>query len=217
MKGHSLPAYLLRFVLLILLYEVLAMVFIPAVNVFVPGRSPETNPMMAQTIAALITNICAGYVYLKETAGERQNITGHRAFIIGISGIIVGVTGNLIINLTVLPDMSGAFKNASKVLFSPSLPIQIISLCLVIPLCEELLYRGFLQRYLKLFVGSVPAILVSSVIFALLHGNIVQGIYALVIGMIMGCIFEKYENIMAPYIFHCMANFSALILGLLCN
>ena len=215
MHSRSLPAYLLRFMLLLLLYEVLAMALIPAADALWPATSSGPLVMAAQTAAALITIAAGGYIYLKETAGERQKLSGEAVILAGITGNAAGIIGNLIMNLTALPDSSGAFDAASDVLFSTAFPFQVISLCLVIPLCEELLYRGFFQRYLRYYTGRLTAVLITSLLFALLHGNIVQGIYAFVTGMIMGFIFEKYKNVLAPYIFHCLANLSAVILGLL--
>ena len=196
------------------MYEVLAMAFIPAADAFWSGSSPEANAMKAQTIAALIMITAGGYIYLKETDGERQKLSGKTIILSGILGIVIGIGGNLIMNLAALPEMSGAFHDAAGVLFSTSFPFQLISLCLVIPICEELLYRGFFQRYLRYFTGRLLAVLLSSALFALLHGNIVQGIYAFATGLVMGCLFDKYKNIQAPCIFHCMANLSAIILGL---
>lgn len=58
------------------------------------------------------------------------------------------------------------------------------------------------------------AIGISALLFAAFHGNIVQGIYAFVTGVLFAYVYEKYGSLKAPMIVHISANM--LSLGLAC-
>ncbi len=61
--------------------------------------------------------------------------------------------------------------------------LEILALCIVIPIVEELLYRGIvLQRCVAAF-GERAAVFVSAAVFGLLHMNLAQFVYAAVFGV----------------------------------
>ena len=57
--------------------------------------------------------------------------------------------------------------------------------------------------------------LISSAIFGIIHGNLVQFIYAFLIGMILSFVYEKFKNIWAPIILHAGANLLSVLLTML--
>lgn len=59
-------------------------------------------------------------------------------------GILVSLAGNLLINLTNLTELSENFEQSQKLLFSGPFVIQIIGIGMIIPICEELIYRGLI-------------------------------------------------------------------------
>lgn len=60
------------------------------------------------------------------------------------------------------------------------------------PICEELVYRGFVLRYLERY-GRWFAVVISAALFALMHGNIVQFPIAFVAGLLFGYITVQYS------------------------
>lgn len=67
--------------------------------------------------------------------------------------------------------------------------------------CEEFLHRGILLQGIK-HAGFKKAIVISSLLFALLHFNIQQTSYAFVIGLIMGFVSVVSKNIYPAMIIH---------------
>lgn len=59
------------------------------------------------------------------------------------------------------------------------------------PIAEELVFRGFLMRSLEKH-GKVLAIVFTSVLFGLMHTNLVQTIFAAVIGLVLGYTAMEY-------------------------
>lgn len=60
------------------------------------------------------------------------------------------------------------------------------------PVVEELIYRGFIMGSLRRF-GNLFAIVISTVLFALMHTNISQCIYAAACGVILGYVAANYS------------------------
>lgn len=204
----------LDLLLMILFYECLSLALSVVFRIFMPQAAESVTAMTGQFTAALICILIIGRRYIK-TAEDGPLMPGSAVLLAG-SGFIAGLAGNLLLNMTRLSAGSEGFQEASAKLFGTPVYFQIISLCLVIPLYEELVYRGMIQRELHLYFGKTKAILISSLVFALIHGNIIQGVYAFVTGIILGTVYEKYHSLRAPYIFHIMANLAAIILGILC-
>ena len=64
-------------------------------------------------------------------------------------------------------------------------------------------------------MAPVLAILVSAVYFGVFHLNVVQGIYAGVMGLFMAYVAYKYSSIIPSIIFHAMFNGFNFLLTLL--
>ena len=91
-------------------------------------------------------------------------------------------------------------------LFSAGLLLQVIGLGLVVPVLEELLYRGILYDRLKEFLTGKTAAAAAALIFALAHGNMIQFLYALPMALILHWLCEKGGSLTLPILFHMGAN-----------
>lgn len=60
------------------------------------------------------------------------------------------------------------------------------------PIVEELIFRGAVLRSLEKY-GKVFAIVVSSILFGLFHGNLIQGIFAVLVGLVLAYVTEEYS------------------------
>ncbi|NLD10261.1 MAG: CPBP family intramembrane metalloprotease [Clostridiales bacterium] len=83
----------------------------------------------------------------------------------------------------------GDIKEAS----SSSMTISMFLYASVLaPVAEELVYRGFVMRSLMRY-GKVFAIVVSAVVFGAMHGNLVQGLFAAMAGLVLGYVAAEYS------------------------
>lgn len=73
------------------------------------------------------------------------------------------------------------------------------------PIAEELVFRGFLLRSFEKY-GKVLAIVMTSVLFGLMHTNLVQTIFAAVIGLVLGYTAMEY-GILWSIALHILNNF----------
>lgn len=82
---------------------------------------------------------------------------------------------------------------------------SLISVILISPIAEELLFRGVFLNKLKLIVPTLFAVLISSLLFASLHsfGGIIS---AFVFGICMAVLYMKTDNILVPIFAHFINN-----------
>lgn len=88
----------------------------------------------------------------------------------------------------------------------------------IVPFIEELLFRGFLQSYLRQKWGSNKAILFTALFFSLFHfsakqglGNIQLIISLFVLSWYLGFIYERQKSLWAPYGLHMTFNALSVI------
>lgn len=116
-------------------------------------------------------------------------------------------------NLVVIGNLSvysQEYAETSQAFYSASFIIQIICLGILIPISEELVFRGLVFKRLRGEMGFVAAGIYSSVMFGIMHGNIVQMIYGFVLGMMLAYVYEKYGSVKAPMVAHVVINLISL-------
>lgn len=84
--------------------------------------------------------------------------------------------------------------------------VNLIFIAILAPILEELVFRKILCRHL-LPLGEGYAIILSSVIFGLCHGNLFQFFYAFGVGLILALVYVKTGKIIHTIIFHSIINF----------
>jgi len=115
--------------------------------------------------------------------------------------------GALLEPLTSLFPMSDLLRAAFEKMFDTSKPVDMfISVSILAPLCEELLCRGVICRGLLSRYKPWVAIVVSALIFAILHGNLQQGIAAFGLGIFMGWVYFKTHSLWSTIAIHFVNN-----------
>lgn len=89
--------------------------------------------------------------------------------------------------------------------------IAFISLCVIAPVFEEIIYRGIILEQLSKRYSDFTSIMVSGLIFGLIHANIHQGVNAFFIGLIIGFIYIKTNSLILCMFWHFMNNFLVFI------
>lgn len=83
--------------------------------------------------------------------------------------------------------------------------IYTIFVCIAAPVGEELLFRGAILKSLSPY-GSKFAIIISSVLFGLVHGNFQQIPFALLAGLVFGYVAVKTDSLFYTIILHIINN-----------
>lgn len=116
-----------------------------------------------------------------------------------------------------------AIRNLRGVLGEPIvLVITIILVALVVPIIEEIVFRGFLQQWLKKMMDPWSAILLTTFAFAFAHFSTSQGLSNLpiitalfILSLFLGYLRERQNCILAPIALHATVNTVTLVFLLL--
>ncbi len=81
------------------------------------------------------------------------------------------------------------------------------------PIAEELFFRGLLYRYLRVRLGVVMGLAVSSLLFSALHANLLALVPVFALGLLLGWVYEKTGTLIAPMSIHIAHNASMLALA----
>lgn len=90
------------------------------------------------------------------------------------------------------------------------LVLNIFLLAVLPAIFEELLFRGVIFNGLKDY-GDMTAVFGSAALFALMHGGIEQLIYPFIVGIILGFVMKKTNNVFYTMIIHFFNNVIVIV------
>lgn len=154
-------------------------------DLMMTGRYGQKNPITSQQIKQLLV-------------------------VIGVT-ICLSVGLNNVISMSPLVAMSEEYQNANDAFYGSTLGLELLGSAVITPFLEELLHRGVVYGRLRRMMGMWPAVIVSALIFAGLHFNIVQFVYAFLLGIVFALFVEKTGRLYPAVIAHIVANAVAVI------
>ena len=117
-------------------------------------------------------------------------------------------------NLIIIGNLSAIdanYKATMNAMYSAPLAIQIVCLAVLVPICEEYVFRGLFFRRMERESSFVYAMVYSSVVFGILHVNLVQMLYGFALGMMLAYVYEKYGSLKAPVAAHMSMNLLSVL------
>lgn len=130
---------------------------------------------------------------------------------VSVISICLSVALNNIISMSPLMTVSAEYQNASNAFYGSTIGLELLGSAFITPLLEELLHRGVVYGRLRRMMKVWPAIIVSALVFAALHFNIVQFTYAFLLGIVFAWFVEKTGHIYPAVLGHVLANSIAVI------
>lgn len=109
-------------------------------------------------------------------------------------------------------DFFSTYDNLSQIIYSGGLFLQVAATAVAAPVVEELLFRGLIFKRMRDSLKFVPAALLSSLIFGLVHANALQFAYAFILGLLLAYVYEQFKTVWAPVLFHSGANLISVII-----
>ncbi len=110
---------------------------------------------------------------------------------------------------------SGIYEHASNAaqesLLAASAPLAFLFLGIVVPMAEECVYRGVFLSRLWITSSANMAIVISAVLFAVGHGNLIQIVYALPMALVLGLLSAR-GSLSLAIAFHMGANLLTVIM-----
>lgn len=185
------------------------------------GVTTTENYMVRQTLCGAIT-IPFILRFFMEDKKARDIVYGAKKFRfdgVQIKNILLtiatagtaGIAGNNLIAMTPLVQTSEGFQNANESFFGGELVFQLLGSCLIIPIAEELVFRGVVYQRIRVYFDMKVALLFSALIFGIVHANLVQFLYAALLGVLLAFLYEKTGYFYVPVLGHITANIIAVI------
>lgn len=124
-----------------------------------------------------------------------------------LTGALLAMGFNTII-LYLYTVMQGDSELYAKASYNAALPLEmaIILYVIVSPIVEELLFRWLLYGRISNILGARLGIVLTAVFFGFYHGNLLQGIYAVIMGIFLALLLYLSDQILLPVLFHMAAN-----------
>ena len=91
------------------------------------------------------------------------------------------------------------------------LAIFFITSSIAAPVFEEIMFRGFLLPSLTRYVSVSGAIVISGFIFAVAHLSLSEVLPLATLGIVLGFVYTRSRNLLAPMLVHCLWNSGTLI------
>lgn len=119
------------------------------------------------------------------------------------------ISGLFIIADNAIPSVMEKYNELMKLSsFGTNVFITVIYGYLLGPVTEELCFRGVMQGLLeKSNMSYMPVIVIQGLLFGVMHMNLVQGVYAFMLGMALGYIRYKYKTLILTVAAHVVFNF----------
>ncbi|MCL2323698.1 MAG: CPBP family intramembrane metalloprotease [Oscillospiraceae bacterium] len=106
-------------------------------------------------------------------------------------------------------------QNTFSDMFRISVPFSILYICFMGPIMEEIITRGLVFNEIKISSNFIIAILIQALLFGAMHLNMVQGIYAFVLGVTYGIFREKFNSLIIAFVCHIVNNSYSIFLSYL--
>lgn len=119
---------------------------------------------------------------------------------------------NELILLLGINGWSDRYQETNEVLYSGGLWVQLLLMAVAAPLAEELIFRGICYERLRRNMGVLWACFFSALWFGVFHGNLVQGIYGFIMGLLLALVYERYHGLRSSIWFHGWANLTSVLI-----
>lgn len=161
--------------------------------------------MVASTIAMTWHLIHFGYIQLTHDRYKEISLPVLAVAVIFVSSATYVL--NLLIEQASIPNtMEDIFLGMAHN------PFGILSIALLAPILEELLFRGVIQRRLQAMTHKAwVAIIASALIFGVVHGNPAQIPFATLMGAMFGWLYYRTGSLLPSIVGHVLNNSVAAI------
>ncbi|MCX0386941.1 CPBP family intramembrane metalloprotease [Clostridium perfringens] len=125
----------------------------------------------------------------------------------------IGITILLLFLSGILTKLIPSYKEVvNQLATSRASVLQLIITIVLIPIYEEIFYRGIIFGYLRKNFNIIMAIVVQALVFGVMHLNLVQGIYTFILGIVLALIYMYSESILGNITVHIIFNLLGILI-----
>ena len=188
------------------------------------GTDFMTNLLVVSTAAyGIVVLIWYKFAYVKKYTAEKRAAfkeTVCKSKVIG--SLVIAAVGCYCLDILVAsfvsilsPEALEVFNSSMEAVLSGDELMAFLVVVILAPIAEEILFRGIVFNMLSKHWSEVAAIIVSTVLFGLYHGNLMQAIYVLPIGLLLGYTAYKCKSVLPCIVIHMINNFMPCVVALL--
>ena len=126
-------------------------------------------------------------------------------------GLVFGV--NFLMMQLGAIEASESYQSVAESQHAAWLPVGLLCYGVITAVSEELLFRGIFYNCFRRYMKLPAAMAMSAALFAVYHGNSVQGIYAFIMGLFMVYAYEYFGDFRMPVLIHMISNMLAYAMG----
>ncbi len=105
------------------------------------------------------------------------------------------------------------YNDLAQYIMGGNLVLNLLAVGIIGPIFEEILFRGLIFGELRKISRVRAALFIQAVLFGVYHLDIIQGSYAVLIGLLLGYVYYRSNSIIAPMIVHATINTTSVILS----
>lgn len=129
-------------------------------------------------------------------------------------GLFFNIAISIVLGLiySLLPEdwTSSLEASTDLALNNDSFFIMLLTVGILVPIMEEIIFRYGIFKTLSRS-NVIMAYVVSALVFGIMHGNVIQGCYTAILGIVLAYLYHKTNNIWYPIFVHMGLNSSSVI------
>lgn len=148
-----------------------------------------------------------------------RTISRKPALLCILTGICLNLSTSALLAIIPLPEsfLKSYSAGTESLLYTDNIALSLVYIVILAPLCEEMMFRGFLLHTLKRAFPEKAVAIVVTVAFALPHIQPIWIIIALASSFFFTILRIRYNNLTYPLLMHVGFNFASVPMLLLMN
>lgn len=178
------------------------------------GFNLSSKMMVVATVLSSVMTLCL-FAKVKWAPVSRNWLKTHPWSVLFWSAI--AALGTILPSEWIVEQLQYTMPESTEKLFEQIMgePTGYIAIGLLAPLAEELVFRGaILRKLLGVFSEKWhwAAIVISALIFGIVHMNVPQFVHATLIGLLLGWMYYRTHSILPGVMFHWINNTVAYVM-----
>ncbi|MGU8608411.1 CPBP family intramembrane glutamic endopeptidase [Clostridium perfringens] len=167
-------------------------------------------------IGDIITLLLIALIFLPSDYGMKDRINIKKIPIKEYFNILIlgiGITILLLFLSSILTKLIPSYNEvANQLATSRGSVLQLIITIALIPIYEEIFYRGIIFGYLRKNFNVIVAVIVQALVFGFMHLNLVQGIYTSILGIVLALVYMYSNSILGNITVHITFNLLGILI-----
>lgn len=196
----------------------MAIMFIISIVMGIDTENFMSNSLvLCTTMSAIMIAIWYYFAYgRKKEEREKLSLKGYAILVLLSIGMYFVSSFLATITSGWFEDAGSKFDQLMEMIDMGNPVLTFFAAALMAPLGEECLLRGMVLRNLQKYKFSVTAaIIIQGVLFGVIHGNLIQGIYAIPLGILYGYVAYRTKSVWPSIMMHFINNSISQIVSMI--